>query len=139
VIWRGEITLAIETFIDQFVRRKLLTVVVSDRLHPLLRGGQKPHNFRCYVGGILPFYLAYKCVLARKFDQRHKEFPVMDSAHEIRFPVADARLLFNDCRTLVNIDDVLVNPFVADPEPTLSRMVQLICSGEYSSRSFSSM
>ena len=75
VVRLGEITLGIEAFIDQFVRRKLPTVVVSDRLHPLLMGGQEPHNLRCYVGGILPFYLAYKLVFARTFDQRHKESP----------------------------------------------------------------
>ena len=70
----SEITLGIEAFIDQFVRRKLPTIVVCDRLHPLLIGDQKPHDFRCYVGGILPFYLAYKRVLARTFDQ---EYPVV--------------------------------------------------------------
>ncbi len=48
MVWLGEITLAIETFIDHFVCRKLPTVVVCDRLHPLLMGGQVPHNFRGY-------------------------------------------------------------------------------------------
>ena len=58
VVRLGEITLAIETFIDQFVLRKLPAVVVRDRLHPLLVGQHQPHDFHRYIGGVLPLHLA---------------------------------------------------------------------------------
>ena len=96
VVWLGKITPAIETFIDQFVRRKFPPVVIRDRLHPLLMGGQQPHDFLFYFNRNLLFYMAYKRVLALAFDQRHQESTVVNPAHEVRFPVADTRLLFND-------------------------------------------
>ena len=35
---------------------------------------------------------------------------MVDPTHEIRFPVADVRILFDDCRTLINIDAVRYFP-----------------------------
>jgi len=84
--------------------RPLSYVIVCTRS---LWGDQEPHDFRCYVGGGLLFYLAYKRVFACTFDQ---ESPVANPAHEIRFPVADVRLFFNDCRALINIDAVRYFP-----------------------------
>ena len=68
--------------------------------------GQQPHDFGCYVGGGLLFYLVYKCVFACMVDQRHQESPMANSAHKIRFPVADACFFFHNCRMLVDVDPV---------------------------------